>query len=149
MECFTSANNELMEGNNYDGTGDIRSYFADGAFVGFGGVDKNNVTDAMNSFLFGQSMNQLWRTQKIFVMGGGACGDGQGIGSGLVNYSVCLNNIAWYLYWRFVYPRAGRTRSCGSTLTDAETRQEDNVISVISHQWGWVTAPPGAASLGT
>ena len=27
-----SANKELMEGNNYDGTGDIRSYFEGGAF---------------------------------------------------------------------------------------------------------------------
>ncbi len=75
MEGFTSANNELM-GGNYDGTGDIRSYFADGAFADFGGVDKNNVTDAMNFFLLGQSTNKLWRTQKIFIMGGGACGDG-------------------------------------------------------------------------
>ena len=31
-------------------------------------------------------------------MGGGACGDGQDIGSGPANYGVCLNNVAWYLY---------------------------------------------------
>ncbi|KAF6239129.1 hypothetical protein HO173_003002 [Letharia columbiana] len=54
MEGFTLANNELMEGNNYDGTGDIRSYSAGGAFVDFGGVDKDNVTNAMNSFLLGR-----------------------------------------------------------------------------------------------
>lgn len=98
MEGFTSANNELMEGNNYDGTGDVRSHFAGGAFVDFGGVDKNIVTNAMNSFLLGQSINQLWRAQKIFIMGGGACGDGQGIGLGPADCSVCVNNIAWYLY---------------------------------------------------
>lgn len=109
MEGFTSANNELMEGNNYDGTGDIRSYFAGGGFVDFGGVDKNSVINAMNAFLIGQSINQLWRTQKIFIMGGGACGDGQGIGSGPANYSVCVNNVAWYLYWWSVAPVQGNS----------------------------------------
>lgn len=104
MEGCTSANNELMEGNSYDGTGDIRSYFAGGAFVDFGSVDMNNVANAMNSFLLGQSINQLWRTRKIFVMGGGACGDGQGIGSGPAKYSVCINKVAWYLYWWSVAP---------------------------------------------
>lgn len=99
MEGFTSANNGLMEGNNYNGTGDIRSYFKDGTFLAFGGVDKNGVTNAMNAFLIGQSVNNLWRTQKIFILGGGACGDGQGIGSGPANYSVCRNNQAWYLYY--------------------------------------------------
>ena len=57
MEGLTSTNNELMEGNKYDGTGDIRSYFTGGVFVDFGGVDKNNVIDAMNAFLLGQSIN--------------------------------------------------------------------------------------------
>lgn len=59
-------------------------------------------------------------------MGGGACGDGQGIGSGPQNYSVCRNGQAWYLYYW----------------------QEDDVISVTSHQWGWVTMPPGSDTLG-
>ena len=63
MEGFTSANNKLMEGNNYDGTGDILNYFLGGSFVDFGGVGKNNVINAMNAFLLGQSINQLWRTQ--------------------------------------------------------------------------------------
>lgn len=51
MHFSPTANNELIGGNNYDGTGDIRSYIAGGAFVDFGGVDKNNVTSAMISFL--------------------------------------------------------------------------------------------------
>ena len=59
MAGFALANNELMEGNNYDGTGDIRSYFAGGVFVDLSGVDKHNVTQAMNFFLLGQSMIQL------------------------------------------------------------------------------------------
>lgn len=90
-EGFISANNELIEGNNYDGTGDIRSHSAGGAFVDFGGVDKDNVTNAMSSFLLGQSMNQLWRTQMIFIR---AVVRVQGIGSGPAPYSVCVNNVA-------------------------------------------------------
>lgn len=77
MEGFTSANNLLMEGQNYDNTGDLRSYFAGGTFVDFPGVDKNAVTNAMNTFLIGNSINNLWKAQKIFIMGGGACGDGR------------------------------------------------------------------------
>lgn len=72
-------------------------YFAVGMFVDFGGVDKSSVTNAMNSFLLGQSMNQPWRTQKIFIMDGGACGDGQGNHSGPAAYGVSVKNVAWYL----------------------------------------------------
>ncbi|KAK3167388.1 hypothetical protein OEA41_010515 [Lepraria neglecta] len=80
MDGFTSSNNELMKGNDYDNTGDIRSYFKDGMFVAFGGVD---------------------------IMGGGACDDGQGIGSGdyagvtvqdVINSSLDAYNVAGYHY---------------------------------------------------
>lgn len=70
MEGFTSANNLLMEGQNYDNTGDLRSYFAGGTFVDFPGVDKNAVTNAMNTFLIGNSINNLWKDQKVFILGG-------------------------------------------------------------------------------
>ena len=40
-------------------------------------------------------------------MGGGACGDGQGIGSGPQNYSVCRNGQAWYLYYWCVLTTPG------------------------------------------
>ena len=102
MDGFNSSNNELMKGNNYDNTGDIRSYFKDGMVVAFGGVDKNAVTNTMNTFRIGNAVNILWRTQKIFIMGGGACGDGQCIGSGPQDYSVCRNGQAWYLYHWYV-----------------------------------------------
>ena len=46
-------------------------------------------------------------------------------------------------------PCAGKFRNAGQTLLTRENRQEDNVISVTSHQWGWVAAPSGASSLGT
>ena len=71
-----------MAGGNYDNTGDIRTYVDGGLFVKFPGVDKNRVIDAMSNLLIGEAINALWRTQKIFIMGGGACGDNQGIGSG-------------------------------------------------------------------
>ena len=126
MKSFTSANNILMAGGNYDGTGDIRTYMDGGLFVDFPGVDKNGVIDAMSNLLIGQAINALWRTQKVFIMGGGACGDNQGTGSGPQAASVCRNGQAWYLYYW----------------------QENDVVSTTSHQWGWVNPPPGSDQLG-
>ncbi|KAG4440634.1 hypothetical protein IFR05_003893 [Cadophora sp. M221] len=125
MKAFTSANNQLMHGDQYQGS-DIQAYLSGGAFVKFPGVDKNAVIDVMNNFMVGNAINLLWRTQKIFIMGGGACGDGQGIGQGPQSYNVCRDGRAWYLYYW----------------------QENDVISTTSHQWGWVATPPGADQLG-
>lgn len=126
MKSFTSANNILMAGGNYEDTGDIRIYINGGLFVNFSGVDKNAVIDAMSNLLIGQAINALWRTQKVFIMGGGACGDNQGIGSGPQAASICRDGRAWYLYYW----------------------QENDVVSTTSHQWGWVDPPPGADQLG-
>ncbi len=126
MKSFIGANNALMHGDNYLNTGDIRLYLKGGLFVNFAGVDKNTVIDTMNAFLTGQAINQLYRTQKIFIMGGGACGDNQGIGSGPANYGICRGGKLWYLYYW----------------------QENDVISLTSHRWGWVATPPGADKLG-
>lgn len=57
MDGLTSANEEMKEGNSYDGTSDIRSLFAGGAYVDFGGVGKCN-----ESVSVGESTNQLWQT---------------------------------------------------------------------------------------
>ena len=126
IESFTSANNVLMHGDSYENSGDIRDYVRGGQFVAYPGIDKNAVTNVMNGFLIGQAINQLYRTQKIFVMGGGNCGDNQGIGSGPQGASVCRDGKAWYLYYW----------------------QENDVISTTAHQWGRVTSPPGADRLG-
>ena len=126
MKSFTSANNILMAGGNYDNTGDIRAYINGGLFVNFPGVDKNALIDAMSNLLIGQAINALWRTQKVFILGGGACGDNQGIGSGPQAASICRDGRAWYLYYW----------------------QENDVVSTTSHQWGWVNPPPGADQLG-
>ena len=145
MKSFTSANNVLMEGQKYQNVGDLRTYLSGGAFVNFGGVDKNLVTNATNAFLIGQAINQLWRTQKIFIMGGGACGDGQGIGSGPHEAMVCRNGQAWYLYYWSVTHMA---LDIPQWLTSC--RQEDSHKFVLnSHKWGWVSSPPGADALGS
>ena len=54
-----------MQGQNYDNTGDIRSYFEGGMFVDFGGVDINGVTNAMNAFLIGNAVNECKSSCKI------------------------------------------------------------------------------------
>ncbi|KAI1373492.1 hypothetical protein F4677DRAFT_217379 [Hypoxylon crocopeplum] len=127
MKSFTSANNDLMAGKDYSGTGDIKKYLSGGAFVSFGGVDKNAVIDVMNSFLLGNAVNELWRQQKIFILGGAKCGDGQDIGSGPKDYTVCRDGRAWYLYYW----------------------HEGNGDFLSNKQWGYVTMPPGADKLGS
>lgn len=126
LKSFTTANNDLMGGKSYNNA-DIRSYISHGAFLDFPGVDKNAVTDSMTSMLIGTAINSLYRRQKIFIMGGGACNDNQGIGSGPQQAVVCRDGKAWYLYYW----------------------QENDVISTTSHQWGWVASPPGADKLGS
>lgn len=125
MKSFTKGNNDLMRGNSYLNH-NIPDYLAGGNFLDFPGVDKNTITDKMNAFLAAKAINQLWRTQKIFVMGGGACGDNQGIGEGPQAYSVCRDGKAWYLYmWR-----------------------ENSGLILNSHKWGNVDFPLGADKLG-
>ncbi|KAJ5580842.1 hypothetical protein N7450_007143 [Penicillium hetheringtonii] len=125
LKSFTTANNQLMGGSEYNNA-DIRSYLSGGAFLEYQGVDKNAVTDSMTNMLIGTSINQLYRQQKVFIMGGGSCGDNDGIGSGPQEAVVCRDGKAWYLYYW----------------------QENDVISTTSHQWGWVNPPPGSDSLG-
>jgi len=43
MEGFTPSNNGLMKGKDYNGTGDLGSYFKDGTFLAFPGLVKNTV----------------------------------------------------------------------------------------------------------
>lgn len=93
-------NNVLMKGDNFLNSGDIRSYLKGGRWVNFDGIDETATIDGMNTLLTGQAINQLWRHQKVYIMGGGRCGDGQGIGSGPQEGVYCResDNTAWYLY---------------------------------------------------
>ena len=67
LKGFTAANNALMRGENYQSTGDLRTYLNNGAFVAFNGVDKVAVIDAINNFLIGNAINQLWRVQVSYI----------------------------------------------------------------------------------
>lgn len=126
LKSFISANNILMHGDSFKNTGNIRTYLKDGLFLDFGGVDKVQVIDSMNAFITGQAINALWRTQKVFVMGGGACGDGQGIGEGPQGMSICRDGKAWYLYWW----------------------EEPGGIRLSKSRYGWTSAPMGSDKLG-
>ena len=57
-----------MQGQNYDNTGDIRSYFEGGMFVDFGGVDINGVTKTMNAFLIGNAVNECKSIYQILFV---------------------------------------------------------------------------------
>lgn len=126
LKSFISANNILMHGDAFGDSGDIRSYLKNGLFLDFPGVDKVGVINSMNAFLTGQAINALWRTQKVFIMGGGACGDGQGIGDGPQATSICRDGKAWYLYWW----------------------EEPGGIILNKHKYGWTSAPLGSDKLG-
>ncbi len=149
MKSLTAINNNLMLGDSVEGgrndiikrpvpggpggvfvpgPAGVQEFLADGSFVDFQGVDKNAVIDTMNTFLLAKSINQLWRQQRVYILGGGKCGDGQGIGSGPKNATVCRDGQAWYIYhWQ---------QFEGSTIFDG-------------NKWrGYVTPPPGAEKLG-
>ncbi|KAL9105854.1 MAG: hypothetical protein Q9227_009017 [Pyrenula ochraceoflavens] len=133
MESFTEANNELMAGHTYGDVGDIRSFIDGGYFDNSKGPDVNDLTDKIDAFLIGTSVNKLWRTMKVFIMGGaeggGACnGDDStnGIGNGPRAYSICRDGKSWYLYYW----------------------HEGNGNPFTSKQWGYVTTVPGSDQLG-
>lgn len=123
QKSLTQRNDDLMAGKVVDDH-DIRSYLAKGTFLtDTNQWDKNKIYDSLNAQLLGIAINSLWRQQRVFVMGGGACGDGQGIGEGPQDSVVCRDGKAWYLYYWSIYsdrPKTGQG------------------------QYGWVTGPPGA-----
>lgn len=112
MKSFTTANNRLVSDQMY-GDIDIRSYLSGGAFLTYNVVYNNAVTEVMTTMLIGTVINQLYRTQKILMMGGGACGCNQGIGSGSEASVICRDGRAWYVY------------HC----------QENDVFSLAAHRW--------------
>jgi len=99
-KSFVDMNNVLMKGDRFLDSGDIRSWLKGGWWVNFDGIDETATINAMNTLLTGQAINHLWRHQKVYIMGGGKCGDGQGIGSGPQEGAYCResDNTAWYLY---------------------------------------------------
>ena len=137
MQALTDANNKLMKGENLEDSGDIRSYFAGGSFVNFKGINKNAVTESMNDILLAQVVNALWRPERTFIIGGGACGDNQGIGSGPQEASLCREGKAWYLYhWE---PECDVHTDVCAVASPNHGRQDN---------WGHVEAPRGLGALG-
>ncbi|KAL8996028.1 MAG: hypothetical protein Q9169_004375 [Polycauliona sp. 2 TL-2023] len=121
------AGSALFAGDDFQGTGDIRTYLQGGLFLAYPGIDKVAVIDRMNAKLIGHAVNALLRTQKVFIMGGGACGDNQGIGNGPQDRSICRDGKAWYLYWW----------------------EEPGGLILNKHKYGWTSSPLGADKSGT
>lgn len=101
---FISTNNELMFGHGYGSSSeDIRTYLQGGSWVNYPGLQKNGARDSMIAIMQSMMINSLWRMQRVFIIGGGACGDGQDIGHGIAgsgDNTICDdNNRAWYLYY--------------------------------------------------
>ncbi|KAK2805080.1 hypothetical protein FQN50_006325 [Emmonsiellopsis sp. PD_5] len=98
-------NNELMKGRTF---GDLYldDYLKGGFWVDYPGVDKSALAQNTFSTLKAIAINEIWKLQKIFIIGGGSCDDSDGFGqgnSGTDNgaYAWCDtdNNQAWYLYY--------------------------------------------------
>jgi hypothetical protein len=126
MKQIIGGNDQLMAGNEFGGRGDIRAFFKNGTFVNFPGVNATLAIDYMNTMLLAKAVNNLWRRQKVFIMGGGNCNDNSGLGQGPANAKLCRDGKAWYLYfWK-----------------------EKSGFTLKKTQWGWVDIPPGADELG-
>ncbi|KAJ5436695.1 hypothetical protein N7445_007580 [Penicillium cf. griseofulvum] len=100
-DSFTTSNNELMLGHGF-GNGDIRNILKDGAWLDYKGLDKVAARKVFTAMLESVMINSLWRSQRVFIIGGGACGDGQDVGRGTNEGDnvFCDNeNRAWYLYY--------------------------------------------------
>ena len=127
MASFTQANNLLMKGSQY-GNQDIRGYISGGAYLTGPNPNITAITQTADTLLASVAINQLWKQQKIFIMGGGPCDDSGGIGNGPQEAKLCRNNQAWYLfYWQEYLGQ----------------------IHLGKKQWGNVAAPPGMDSLAS
>ncbi|KAJ5360143.1 hypothetical protein N7517_009334 [Penicillium concentricum] len=127
---FVSINNELMYGNGYGkSSADVRTYLKGGSWVNYPGLQKNGARDVMINVMQSMMINSLWRMQRVFILGGGACGDNQGIGSGISapddNYICDENGKAWYLYF-----------------------WQRNTGFLAENKWGWTSRPWGSDRMG-
>ena len=127
MASFTQANNVLMKGLQF-GNQDIRGYLSGGAYLTGPNPNISAITQTAETLLASVAINQLWKQQKIFIMGGGPCDDSGGIGNGPQEAKLCKNNQAWYLfYWQEYLGQ----------------------IHLGKKQWGNVAAPPGMDTLAS
>ncbi|KXG52184.1 uncharacterized protein PGRI_084680 [Penicillium griseofulvum] len=130
---FITTNDELMAGHSHEtetGPIDIRSYLQGGAWVNYGGLKKTDAHDKMTTILQSLMINSLWRSQRVFIMGGGACGDGQDVGQGTnANDNVFCDeeNRAWYLYY---------------------WQKDKNIMKESAKPVGWISRPWGSDRMG-
>jgi hypothetical protein len=129
MTDLMSVNDKVFNGDSLDdqGTSRIGNLIQGGTFLN-ASINEVDATSGLQAMLMSMAINQLWKANKVFIMGGGQCGDNQGIGNGPQNATWCdpETNTAWYLYFW----------------------QDNDVISLTSHQWGWVVPAPGSPQLG-
>ncbi|KAI9800992.1 MAG: hypothetical protein M1825_003526 [Sarcosagium campestre] len=123
---LASANDGLMNGSDWQNTGDIRTYIAGGDFVNFAGVDKEAAVKKARQLLVSSAINFLWRQQKVFIMGGGPCDNSGGVGSGPDQAKICSEGRAWYLFYWMEY----------------------GGFHLSKKRWGNVDEPPGFSELG-
>jgi hypothetical protein len=124
---IVNTNDDLMSGKTDSNGSNIADYLQGGGYLN-ASVNEVDTMSSFNAMLQGMAINQLWKQNKVFILGGGKCGDGQGIGSGPQSAVWCDNstNTAWYLYFW----------------------QANDVISTTAHKWGWTAQPPGMDQLG-
>lgn len=93
-------NDVLMKGESVSDLGDMRKMLESGLWLSYDGFDRIKMIEAFSDRLTAQAINILWRAQKVFIIGGGQCGDGQGVGTGPSDGVWCRDsdNTAWYLY---------------------------------------------------
>lgn len=114
-----SLNDDLMSGKEIQGQGDIRQFLKGGRWINVPELNKTHGFDIMSGALQSIAINSIWRQQAVFIMGGGSCGDGDGIGTGPGGQegsnSWCdENNKAWYLYFFQTKPVKTLARPWGS-----------------------------------
>lgn len=131
-KAFIEGNNELMLGHGY-GKGDIRTMLRGGSWVNYEGLKKAPAQQAMINIIKSMMINSLWRSQRVFILGGGACHDGQDVGQGTNdgdNVWCDEENRAWYLY----YWQSGKVQESMET-----TERRPN---------GWISRPWGSDRMG-
>ncbi|QVM05918.1 hypothetical protein D8B26_000625 [Coccidioides posadasii str. Silveira] len=142
-------NNELMDGRTF-GDMYLDTWLKDGFWVDFTGVDKATLSENTFTALKAIAINSIWRKQRVFIVGGGSCGDGEGVGEGTSEqfngrYMLCEDGKAWYLYywqendlhtfWGWTAPPWGGDR-LGAGAFEGITPQDVIRSSIKSHRAG-------------
>ncbi|KAI9758087.1 MAG: hypothetical protein M1835_000623 [Candelina submexicana] len=143
LEGFTAANDQLMKGENYQGTGDIRTYLKDGAFLTYAGADKVATTNMLNNFLIGTAINALYKNQSL-LWEAAAVGTERAL-------AVVLKKLFFVVTGEHGTSTTGTPKLAAFTEEDAHSRcrqENDAPVSTTSHQWGWVNPPKGMDQLG-